>query len=456
MPERTESTPITDRKFLTGRMERAGYYGYFVGQNIIYIFVTLFLSVYYTTALGIPPATVGAILLGARIWDAVNDPLLSVLIEKANLRGGKFKPWINSVAILIPLSTVLVFGFTDVLIEASLALRVAYATVTYILWGMVYTISDAPAFALATVMTSELPERNTLISYSKLFGFVGLIGSMIASPLIVERAGDNWLFTAAILSAVAFLFLIMIRGTTERVKNAQQSPALGQILNAVFRNRYLLVFVLVFIISQGFNFGMTIVPFIANDVFRAPGMLSIITVSTLVPSILVVPFLPRLIRRFGKIVLFKAGMIAIVVFSLLTYIVGYDDLPTFLILNSIKAIPTGISLVIPALFFADAIEYVYYKRGERYEAVTFSLQTFSNKAMGAVSGAGGMALLGLFGYVESTAGDVVVQTQRVVDGMWMTFNLGPAIGALIALVVFWFFYDLSESDLEELKQQSSE
>lgn len=455
MAQAIEADPGTRPNYVTSRGERVGYYGYFVGQNIIYIFVTLFLSVYYTTALGIPAAVVGAILLAARIWDAVNDPLLSVIIEKSDLKGGKFKPWINSVAVLVPLATVLVFAFTDALIEASMAVRVAYATVTYILWGMVYTISDAPAFALATVMTPEFSERNRLISYSKLFGFVGLVASMVASPMIVERAGDNWLVTAGILSIVAFFFLILIRGTRERVHSSQRSPSVRQILAAVFANHYLLVFVLVFIISQGFNFGMTIVPFIANDVFRAPGMLSAITVSTLVPSILVVPFLPRLIERFGKIALFRAGMIAIVVFSLLTYIVGYDNLTLFIVLNSIKALPTGISLVIPALFFADAIEYVYYKRGERYEAVTFALQTFSNKAMGAVAGAGGMALLGLFGYVESTAGNTVIQNTRVIDGMWMTFNLGPALGAFVALIIFWVFYDLDERRLEQMKRQAA-
>jgi Na+/melibiose symporter-like transporter len=98
--------------------ERVGYSSYFVGQNILYMFTTVYLSVYYSTALGISPLTVGTILLAARVWDAVMDPILSVFVEKSKLKGGKFKPWINSVSILVPLLTILMFAFTSQLAAA--------------------------------------------------------------------------------------------------------------------------------------------------------------------------------------------------------------------------------------------------------------------------------------------------------------------------------------------------
>ena len=240
------------------KREKLGYYGYFVGQNIVFMFVTIYLSVYYTTALGIPAAVVGTILLLARIWDAVNDPLLSIIIEKANLRRGKFKPWIQSVAILIPLLTVAIFSFTDLLAGTSLGVRVAYAAITYVLWGMAYTISDAPAYAMATVMTTEMNERNKIISFAKFSGLIGVMIAMLLGPQIIKRTNGSWVFAAVILSAIAMFFLLGISFAKERKKTAASSPGLKDILGALVKNKYLVIIVLTMVAMNGCNFGMTV------------------------------------------------------------------------------------------------------------------------------------------------------------------------------------------------------
>jgi len=434
----------------TSFLERTGYYSYFVGQNIIYIFVTMYLSVYFATVLGIPAATIGLILLGARIWDAVNDPLLSIMVEKSRFKKGKFKPWINGVAVFMPLATILIFSNGGFLIESPMWVRVTYATGTYVLWGMLYTISDAPAFALATVMTSCPGERNTIISMGKLFAFFGILIAMITAPLLIDKTGNNWFLISVILSAAAFFFIIQVVLTRERVESTQKSPTLKVILSTIFRNKYTVTFVIVFVISMGFNFGITIMPFVAKDIFGDPGITAVLMMATIVPSLIIVPFIPRLIERYGKLILYKFSSMVIVVISLVTYFAGYSNFTLFVGLSSLKGMVSGFLLVLPALFFADCIEYDYIKTGRRFEAATFALQTFSNKAIGAVAGAGAMGLLALFGYVEATGKETVVQNQQVVSGMWLIYNIGPAFGALLSLIIFWIFYDLTELKLKEL------
>jgi len=107
-------------QFDTAGSERISYYSYFVGQNIIYMIVSSFIGVYMITTLGIAAATAGTILLVVRIFDSVSDPLFSVVVEKSKLKGGKFRPWINAVSIAVPIVTVLIFSFTNFMIESSI------------------------------------------------------------------------------------------------------------------------------------------------------------------------------------------------------------------------------------------------------------------------------------------------------------------------------------------------
>jgi len=125
---------MSKTNYETRRLERLSYYTFFTGQNIIFMFVTIFISVYYTSVLGLSAGTVGIIFLLARVWDALNDPILSILVERSRFSGGKFKPWVNAIAWAVPLATVLVFAFGDYLAEQPMWLRITYAFITYVGW----------------------------------------------------------------------------------------------------------------------------------------------------------------------------------------------------------------------------------------------------------------------------------------------------------------------------------
>jgi sugar (glycoside-pentoside-hexuronide) transporter len=440
--------------FLTSKKERVGYYSYFFGQNIIYLFVTMFLSIYFTNSLGIPAAIVGTILLLARIWDAINDPLLAIMVEKSNLKSGKFKPWIKAVAFLVPISTILMFSFTGYLIEQSLFIRVMFTSVTYIAWGMLYTISDAPAFALSTVMTSNLNERDTIISFSRFFAYVGMLVSLVVAPIMVEKTNGNWFIISLVLSVIAFIFLYQVRYVNERVKSVEKTPTLKEIISSLFLNKYLIIYVITTLIVSGTNLASTLMPYIATDILKNPAAMSAIMATAFIPMIAVAPLTPMLVRRFGKIFLMKFSLIINIVFPVIIYLVGYDNFLAFIVLSIIRGFLSGVSMVLGALFFADCIEYDFYTKGNRCEAATFSAQTFSTKATSAISGAVSMWFLSVLGFKESIMGVVIVQSSNVINGMWAIFNLVPAGGSLIGLLFFWKFYDLSEDKLVKLSNNN--
>lgn len=114
---------------------------------------------------GVSPAIVGIIFTIARIWDAVNDPLFGIIVDKSNPKKGKYKSWTGLAAVALPIIIILMFFVPDI----GMTGKIIYVAVVYILWGMAYTVSDVPAFSLTTAMTKNMNERNSLLSISRLF-----------------------------------------------------------------------------------------------------------------------------------------------------------------------------------------------------------------------------------------------------------------------------------------------
>ena len=90
--------------FVTGKFERFSYGLYFLGQLIFFGIITGFLQLYLTDS-GIPATVVGGIFAVAKVWDAVNDPIFGVFVDKINLKKGKYIPWVRISTFLIPLTT---------------------------------------------------------------------------------------------------------------------------------------------------------------------------------------------------------------------------------------------------------------------------------------------------------------------------------------------------------------
>ncbi|OCT15987.1 hypothetical protein A8709_10225 [Paenibacillus pectinilyticus] len=445
----------TEKNFATSRWERVSYYNYYLGQNLAFIIVTSFLSVYYTTTLGISAAVVGTILLLARVWDALVDPVLATIIEKSNLRGGKFKPWIKLASFTVPILTVLCFGFEHQLLNAALGLRITYAAVTYLLWGTIFAASDAPSYALATVMTPYPEERNKLLSFLQINSMVGILLGVIGFPIVLNATNNNYMITILIFSVITFVFMYMARFTKERVKQEDRpSPSVKQILGSVVRNKYLVAIIGLSIISWGTNFAQAIAPYIGSDIYKDENVTSLILGVGLLPILLVAPFIPALIRKFGKIHLLGFSFVANIVLSLIIHFVGPHNLNLFLALSFVRAALSAPPMIIYSLFFADCMEYDCYKNGTRFEAATFAMQTLTSKISLAISGGLGLWLLAAVGFKESIAGQTVVQTQHTLDGMWAIYNLGPAVGCLLGLFILYKFYDLTEEKVKMMVDEN--
>jgi Na+/melibiose symporter-like transporter len=90
-----EKVPEKQEGWLTNVRERRIYWSYFMGRNMIYAFVTLFLAT-YLLLFGLDAASTAGVLLAAMVWDAVNDIIFGALIDKVKFKkGGRFIPWLR-------------------------------------------------------------------------------------------------------------------------------------------------------------------------------------------------------------------------------------------------------------------------------------------------------------------------------------------------------------------------
>lgn len=425
------------------------------GQNLIYGLFLNYLMIFYTDVFGISAAAVGTLFLVARTWDALNDPLMGMLVDRTRTRWGKFRPYLLWTPLPIALTTVLCFVSPDV--DASTKLIFAYAT--YILWSMVYTVNDVPLWALSSAMSQNSQERTGLISLARILATIGIMVPAVLVIPMVEYfgAGDDergYLVTAVIFSAAAaLLMLLAFFNTKERVVPSTAKPTLKQSLAALTANRPLQMIVFISLVGV---FGMAaqslfvyFATYNLGDRTLLP-ILMLITVAAIIAGMLPVP---ALVRRYGKkwtfafLTLFKA------LTSIAFYLVGYETLSAVYLMTFFNGLFLGGVGIVTTAMLADSIEYMQWKIGSRSEGIIFSVQTFMAKITTAIGGFLGGISLAAVGYVPNVA-----QAPAALEGIFLLFTLVPGVGGLLALIPL-YFYELNEQRhkqiLDELELRQS-
>lgn len=427
-------------QYRTSRFERLSYGGFFLGQNIIYAIQFQFLTYFYVEYVGLTLGHTTVMLLIAKLWDAFNDPIMGAIVDKCNFKGGKYLPWLKFVTYFIPLTLFFVF----ININAAYNVKLIYAYVSYIVWGMVYTVSDAPLFSLSTVMTDDIYERDKLISYGRLAAAIAAISSAVFMSI---KASMGWTSTAGIYCALAFIVMFPLQFTAkERIKYERNSDiTFKKIFKFLFKNKYLLIYYLGFMAISSTNTLQTMAVYFANSNLGDETMVTVIMGTTVLPVILVAPLLPALIKRFGKKKITVVSSIVTIILCVIQYYVGYDSLVLFLAIASVRVVFMQLPLLIYGMFTADCIEYGAYINGERTEGIAFSIQTLVTKLSGAICGTLCLQMLYGFGYVEQAT----VQSSETLQGIWIIMSLVPIIGYGIMLIVM-AFYKLDENDVEKM------
>lgn len=428
--------------------ERIAYGAYFLGQGFIYSMISRYLMFYLTEEVQIATGIVTAILTLSKVWDAVNDTLFGVIVDRTHFKSGnRFKPWLNITTLLLPAGTILLFSISSDLPDAA---KITYAIAAYILWDLLYTMCDVPIFSLVTAMTDNIRERSGIYTIA---GVGGAVATALTSLLLVKIFNQyGFLYTAMLVSAVGLVFMRPVCHLAKERHKAKQVSENNSSLRDMWvylkGNKYLRYFICYRIISG--SFFISVLTYFAkycigNVEFEVTVMLVAIPV-----SVLLYLCAPLIMRRFDKIYIYRFCMILVIACYITLYFVGWKN-QTLLVILLVGALDAAI---IPSILMsaipADCIEYGCYKTGIRKEGITFAMQTFTNKFCSSIA----TAMVGLLLIMIGHDGEVGVMTPVMQNGLFAGMCWFPVIGQILGLPLL-FKYNLRDKDVQIMADVNS-
>jgi sugar (glycoside-pentoside-hexuronide) transporter len=289
-----------------------------LGINLNLQLIGFYLAYFYTDVFGLSPAHVAGLFLVARIWDAVNDPLMGYIADHNQTRRGKFRLFLLYGA--LPLNLVLLACFFTP--ELSDTAKIVYAYVTYILHGMLFTLVGLPCSALTAVMTQDQQERAVISTY-RMFFAVAVAVTLVAvgvRPFVARFSTEQQGFavTAGIFAMLSTgLIWFAYRNTEERVEVPQEHYSVRSIIPMLARNDALLILGLAMLMN-------TCVWVVKNAVatyyFKylwddaSGGLQSIFFLVMQGAAVAGALAAPYLTRRFGKLRVFMVASLVVAIF----------------------------------------------------------------------------------------------------------------------------------------------
>ena len=429
--------------FATSKKERFAYCLFFLGQNILWGYAGYVET--FLTDVGIAAGTAAVILLVPKLWDAINDMIFGYLIDRTTFKNGqKFIPWVKIGVTAIGLTTVALFAIPE---SASQVVKVVWFLVAYILFDISYTILDAPAYAVTTVMTSNVQERTSIIAGGKLWAMVGGVVATVLVPLLRPKLG--WFVGCVVFVAVSVLMMVpMMFSVKERHSEnttAENNPSFKEILNYLKQNKYLMVALIAMLLLGIASLEQKMAIYMGRICLGQENTATLVAAGAAVSVIFVSAIVPRLSKKWDKFYVLCGGLAFTVVMNIIAYFVGYESLVMAIVMTMLKCSGLGFWSVVIYMLIADTVEYGTYKTGTRAAGISFSLQTFVAKLKNGLIGTVVLFSLSAVGFVE---GENAIQPAGVADGVWALFCLLPAAGFAIALVILLVFYKLRSDEVQ--------
>lgn len=426
-----------------------------IGKDIVYSLVSGFILYYYNTVLGISGTFTGVMMMAARVFDAFNDPIMGIVVEKTNTKFGKFRPWILSGTLL---NALILYGMFAMPKSLTGAAMLTYASAAYVLWGLTYTIMDIPFWSMIPALTKAGKDRETLSVIGRVAASFGFAIPTVMTMYLITRIGGNEREAFAILGlivAVIFVIfeLVCVLGIKEEVQSKSKATGLKEIFKALFSNDQAMLVVISIIL---FNSSLYLTTQLALYFFKFDigngemyGLFGMIGGLAQILSMMSFPILRK--KWSSKSIL--TGSIGVTIGGYLLLFILASLSVTNIALLGISAfiiyVGFGLTTVLTTIFLADTVDYGELKTGQRNESVVFSMQTFVVKLASAISvliAGVGIDLIGL---------DINATTQSPASllGLRSLMTIVPIIGLLVSVTYFRKRYKLTEEENERIKKE---
>ena len=437
-----------------------------VGKDMVYALSASYVMYFYQDVLRLSATFVGLILMIARVFDALNDPFMGVIVAKTRTRWGRFRPWILTGTVLNALVLYALFAAPDL----SQAGMMVYFSIVYILWGVTYTMMDIPYWSMIPAVTSTPADRENLSVVGRTCAGVGSALIAMFTMLLVgalggdsERAGFR--YVALIVSVVFVVTEILCCAKMKESNQTEMKTAtVKEMFRALFSNDQAIVVVLsIVLINSALYLTSNFVIYFFKYDFGGTGWKGSYTLFSTIggaAQILGMMLLYPLLRK-------KLSNTGVFTLSLVLALGGYGlllalclaglsgNLIALCIPGVVVFACNGMLSVLTTLFLSNSVDYGQLKTGRREESVIFSMQTFVVKAASGVAvflTGIGLDLIGLVGDTEET-GAVVAQSAGTLLGLRLMMTVLPMLVLLAVLLLFRRKFILTDEKAAEINRQ---
>lgn len=432
--------------------------GYALGDTggcLTFGIVGSFLQMFYTNVLNLPYGKIMVLFTVARLWDAINDPIWGAIVDSRKPgKKGKFLQYIRWGSIPLAVSAVLTFTKFGTLSENQY-LVIAY--VTYILYGMMYTVVTIPYGSLASVVTSDKYERSSLSVFRSIGAGLGGLPGQVILPLFVysknasgdkELDGTKLLIGVVILSVISvFVYQACYAMTTERIVSpaSPEKKDWKKSTKILLTNRPFIAICLssmLLIATQQYT--QTLYNYLFLNYFKKPALFAVVTVITYLPMLILFPFITKLVKKYGKKELCTVGMFVAAIANALLLLIKTHNVVVFFAFNFVSGF--GMMFLILELWamVTDVINYQEKRSGQREEGITYAVFSFGRKIGQTLSAVLSTGVIGLIGY------DAKNLTDEAVNGLYSVSTAIPAVMCLVSAVLLGFVYNIGKKNLDEI------
>lgn len=411
-------------------------------QGILFNMVGTYAMFFYTDVIGFAPAAVGMLILVARIWDGVNDPIFGFIADRTRTRWGKFRPYLIFGPVFVSLFAVLMFTVPSL----GDSEKFIYVCAVYVFFSMAYTVVDVPLWASPNVLTTDNLKITTVLSRVQLFATIGAIVAGVMTMVLVGLLGGGSMQegfrNTAIVFGIFALISTVLAGLTvrERIEPSSKKEKINlpDALRVVFQNKYTLIaMVSSVLILVTFTMKAITVPYYAAYNLGNIDLVPLIMIAVSIPGMIGFIVAPRLVKAYGKKYPTIVSLVVAILISLVAYFVGYKHFVIILALQGLISFFMFIAMVITTTMFADSVTFADSKFGIRTEGIIFSFRTLSGKVAAALAAFLFGIILTLIGYIPD-----VIQTETALNGIHAIVTLHSAVIMALCIIPV-LFYDLT-------------
>lgn len=466
-----EETYLTWRETISYGLGRGaqGMFTSMTGSKYINYFLTNILLSRFSNPMGIA----AQIRLYCGIFDAVNDPVMGVIVDRTRTKDGQMRPYIKWAPFFVSLVMILFFIGSG---NTPDWLCIAWTTLLFVGLDVTYTAFDIPMGALAFSITPNGIERTKLYGVSNIIRSVSgaLPGLFVACagwlPYFNSHTAHAYL-TAACVSAIGIIVFTRItyRNTTERAEHHEDSPSVGECFKLLFKNRPLFmlflsnIFFIIVKIAEQVSFY-----FVADLMFTTKYNVFIDVIKF--PAFLIAGIgVPKLVEKLGqkadsrKFYIFCC--VAAIAVNVLFAVTCYNGLlnkepgkPVSLFTGILTVLFTGLSVIplecknlMQKEMEAETVDYVEWKTGKRVEGIMLSIMSFTGKIENTFSASLGLFILGKVGYIAHEEGSLI-QASSTNTALFLMTTLVPALGYLLMLIPMRFYNITGEGHRKMIKE----